>query len=186
VLIWIALQNAGVGPTLAGVIVAAAIPIDSADESKSLLHRTEHSLRPWVMFGVMPVFAFANAGVSFAGVGDYLLHPITLGIFIGLFHGKPIGITLFAVIGAKFLKMPLPGTLPQVAGVGLIAGVGFTMSLFIGALAFQDESLATPVRLGVYFGSVSAAIFGFILLALSLPKVGMVTDEEGQTEDFIV
>jgi NhaA family Na+:H+ antiporter len=170
VVLWVFMQQSGVSPTLAGVIVAAFVPLkDKAGASP--LHRAEEGLRPWVMFGVMPVFALANAGVPLAGAGAYLLHPITLGIGLGLAIGKPLGIAGFAWLGAKLLRARLPGTLPQVVGVACIAGIGFTMSLFIGALAFTDPALAAPVRLGVYAGSIASAVLGLALLSWALPKV---------------
>ena len=120
----------------------------------------------------MPVFAFANAGVSFAGAGEFLSHPITLGAALGLIIGKPIGIVAMSVLGARVMKSRPPGTVAQLLGVGCVAGIGFTMSLFIGALAFSDPQLATPVRLGVYGGSVVSAVLGLVILSMSLPRRG--------------
>lgn len=168
--LWVFMQQSGVSATIAGVIVAMCVPL--VDRSgQSPLHEAEHDFRPWVLYGVMPVFAFANAGVPLAGAGDYLTHPITLGAALGLALGKPIGITAMAVLGAWLMKARLPGTVPQVIGVACIAGIGFTMSLFVGALAFKDPALATPVRLGVYAGSIFSAVLGLILLARVLPQV---------------
>lgn len=168
--LWFALQHSGVNPTVGGVLAAAFIPMrDRAGASP--VHRAESGLRPWVLFGVMPVFALANAGVSFQdGFLATLSHPVALGVAAGLAIGKPLGITALTLIAARALRAPLPGTLPQIVGVGWIAGIGFTMSLFIGALAFADPALAAPVRAGVYVGSITAAIAGLALLAATLPQ----------------
>lgn len=183
--LWVFLQQSGISPTLAGVIAAASVPMRDQHD-RSPLHEAEHDLRPWVMFGVMPVFALANAGVPMAGAGDYLAHPITLGIALGLALGKPIGILVFAMMGMVILRAQLPGNTRQVFGVGCIAGIGFTMSLFIGALAFEDPAFATPVRLGVYAGSILAAIVGLAILALSLPKSAQdIGEGEDPTAPFI-
>jgi Na+:H+ antiporter, NhaA family len=168
--LWVFMQKSGVSPTIAGVVVAIFVPmVDKSGQSP--LHEAEHDFRPWVLFGVMPVFAFANAGVPLAGASNYLTHPITLGAALGLALGKPIGITIMTLVGAAVMKAGKPGTLMQILGVACIAGVGFTMSLFVGALAFKDPALATPVRLGVYAGSIFSAIVGLVILARALPKV---------------
>ena len=169
VIMWVFMHKSGVSATITGVLVAACVPMRDRHD-KSPLHEAEHDFRPWVLYGIMPVFAFANAGISFDGAGNYLLHPITLGVALGLIFGKPIGITLMALIGSKLMRASLPGTLGEVLGVACIAGVGFTMSLFIGALAFRDPALTTPVHLGVYAGSVIAAIIGLTILSRLLPK----------------
>lgn len=185
IVLWVFLQQSGISPTLAGVLAAAAVPMRDRHD-RSPLHEAEHDLRPWVMFGVMPVFALANAGVPLAGAGEYLTHPVTLGIAFGLALGKPIGILAFALLGIVILKSRLPGTIQQVLGVGCIAGIGFTMSLFIGALALVDPALATPVRLGVYAGSILAAVTGLAILTASLPKASEFPPEgEDPTAPFI-
>jgi NhaA family Na+:H+ antiporter len=154
---------------------------------KSPLHEAEHDFRPWVLFGIMPIFAFANAGVDLAGAEKYLTHPVTLGAGLGLVFGKPIGIALCAFIAAKLMRARLPGTLTQMVGVACLAGIGFTMSLFIGALAFKDPSLATPTRLGVYAGSVFSALLGLLTLAQALPPADKASDaaEDDETAPFI-
>lgn len=185
IILWVFLQQSGLSPTLAGVIAAAAVPMRDRHD-RSPLHEAEHDLRPWVMFGVMPVFALANAGVPLAGAGEYLAHPVTLGIAFGLALGKPIGILAFALLGIMILRSQLPGNIRQVFGVGCIAGIGFTMSLFIGALAFAEPALATPVRLGVYAGSILAAVAGLAILSGSLPKASQHDPEdEDPTAPFI-
>lgn len=186
ILLWVFMHQSGISATIAGVLIAACVPMRDRHD-KSPLHEAEHDFRPWVLFGIMPVFAFANAGISFDGAGAYLTHPITLGAGLGLILGKPIGITIMTLVGAKVMRSQMPGTFAQVLGVACIAGIGFTMSLFIGALAFKDPDLATPVRLGVYAGSVVSAILGLMLLARVLP--GTLSpdqlDDEDETLPFI-
>ncbi len=182
VVLWIFMQESGISSTIAGVIVAACVPLKSKSGG-SPLHQAEHAFRPWVLYGIMPVFAFANAGINLEGAGQYLTHPITLGAALGLAIGKPVGITLMTFVGAALLKAEKPGNLPQLIGVGCIAGVGFTMSLFVGALAYTDPALATPVRLGVYAGSIFSAVIGLTILARSLPKE--LSPDQIKTEDQI-
>jgi Na+:H+ antiporter, NhaA family len=169
IVLWVVMYRSGVSPTLAGVILAAFVPMRAKDGS-NLLHEAEHTFRPYVMFGVMPIFAFANAGVDLAGASEYFTHPITLGAALGLALGKPIGIAAMTWLGAAVLHATPPGNRLQIVGVGCIAGIGFTMSLFIGALAFSEPALATPVRLGVYAGSVISAALGLLILASTLPR----------------
>jgi NhaA family Na+:H+ antiporter len=169
IVLWVVMYRSGISPTIGGVIVAACVPLKDP-QGHSPLHEAEHLFRPWVLFGIMPVFAFANAGISLEGAGAYLTHPVTLGAALGLAVGKPLGIGLMTYIGALLMKAQRPGTWLQVVGVGCIAGVGFTMSLFVGALAFTDPALATPVRLGVYAGSIFSALLGLAILSKSLPR----------------
>ena len=186
IILWVFMHQSGVSATIAGVLVAACVPIRDRHD-KSPLHEAEHDLRPWVLFGIMPIFAFANAGINFSGAGAYLTHPITLGAALGLIFGKPIGITLMTWMGSKIMRAQMPGSFTQISGVACIAGIGFTMSLFIGALAFKDPSLATPVRLGVYAGSVLSAVLGLIILARVLPKTLTPDqlDDEDETAPFM-
>ena len=187
IIMWVFMHKSGVSATITGVLVAACVPMRDRHD-KSPLHEAEHDFRPWVLFGIMPVFAFANAGINLDGASNYLTHPITLGIAFGLILGKPIGITLMALLGSKIMRASLPGTLSQILGVACIAGVGFTMSLFIGALAFRDPLLTTAVSLGVYAGSVISAILGLTILARLLPKTLTPDqlDDEDETAPFIV
>jgi Na+:H+ antiporter, NhaA family len=182
VVLWIFMQQSGVSATLAGVVVAACVPLKDRNGA-SPLHAAEHDLRPWVLFGVMPIFAFANAGISLTGASQYLLHPITLGSGLGLAVGKPLGIALMTYAGAALLKTHKPGSGLQVLAVGCIAGVGFTMSLFVGALAFTDAELQTPVRLGVYAGSVFSALIGLIVLSVALPKQAIADSQASPAAD---
>jgi Na+:H+ antiporter, NhaA family len=170
-LIWVCVLKSGVHATLAGVVVALAIPLKSLGEGEpSPLEQLEESLHPWVAFAVLPLFAFANAGVSLEGVSlARLLEPIPLGIATGLFAGKTIGIfgaTWIAVMGGIAGK-PEGATWLQVLGVAMLGGIGFTMSLFIGMLAFPDPAQAASLRLGVLAGSLTSALAGYALLAAS-------------------
>jgi Na+:H+ antiporter, NhaA family len=169
-LLWAAMAKSGVSPTLAGVLTALAIPMTAPGGKKPLV-AAEHALKPYVQLGVMPIFALAIAGVPLAGVGaSDIFHPVALGIAAGLVIGKPLGISIFAWVGSKLLKQPAPATFTQMVGGGMIAGIGFTMALFVGALAFKDPALQTPVRFGVLGGSFISAVLGLIVLNLTLGK----------------
>jgi len=174
--LWLCVLNSGVHATLAGIILAFAIPIrDPRYTDISPLRHLEHKLHPWVAFGVLPIFAFANAGVSFAGVTvAEILSPITLGIASGLFFGKQIGIVGFSWLGIKLglAKKPHAATWTGIYGIGLIAGVGFTMSLFIGTLAFagQGEGYKAMVRVGVIAGSFLSGLLGYLILRFTQPR----------------
>ena len=166
--IWVCVLKSGVHATLAGVVVAMAIPLRSdRPDASSLLEELEHSLQPWVTFGVLPLFAFANAGVSLAGVTvAKMLDPLPLGIALGLCVGKTIGITgaVWVAVASGRSRLPDGSTWPQVMAVAVLGGIGFTMSLFIGMLAFPEPGFATPLRVGVLAGSVVSAAAGYILL----------------------
>jgi NhaA family Na+:H+ antiporter len=167
-IMWVCVLKSGVHATLAGVVLALAIPIRSTSEpSLSPLRTMEHALHPWVAFLIMPLFAFANAGVPLGGLGlADLLTPLTLGIASGLFLGKQIGVFVASRVAVAFGLADLPtGTnWLQLYGVGLLAGIGFTMSLFIGTLAFPDPGYATSVRIGVIAGSLLSGLTGFFVL----------------------
>ncbi len=173
VFIWVCVLKSGVHATLAGVVVALAIPLDGADETGvSPLERLEHDLAPWVLFGVMPLFAFANAGVSLSGMSlGSILEPIPLGVALGLLVGKTAGIfgAVWAADRWRIAPRPEGATWDQVLGVAMLGGIGFTMSLFIGMLAFPDPDYAAPLRLGVLVGSLLAATGGYLLLRFGLP-----------------
>jgi NhaA family Na+:H+ antiporter len=167
VALWLFVLKSGVNPTLAGVITALFVPMRSLDDTVHPLHDLVGKLKFGVIFLIMPVFAFANAGVPLGGLGlDAFLHPVTAGIALGLLIGKPIGITLFVVLAVKsgLARLPDGANSTQVVGVGFIAGIGFTMSLFIGALAYGDGALMNNVRLGVLTGSLFAALCGVAVL----------------------
>lgn len=167
---WAAMLKSGVHPTIAGVALGLLIPADSTPTRASLSKRLEHALHPWVAFGIMPLFAFANAGVRLGGVTvETILHPVTLGIAAGLFLGKQVGVAFAAWLMVRFLGARLPENTSWTAfyGVCLLAGIGFTMSLFIGTLAFgNNEILAFHTRLGVVSGSLVSALSGAALLVL--------------------
>jgi len=169
---WVCVLKSGVHATLAGVITALAIPLSEKD-GHSPARFLEHVLHPWVAFLILPAFAFANAGISFAGIGfAALLDRVTLGIALGLVVGKALGIwgsiRLAVAIGAA--RMPEGVTERQIWGLAVLCGIGFTMSLFIGGLAFDDQAHAVAVRLGVLTGSVVAAVTGYMLLRTGAPR----------------
>lgn len=167
-ILWFAVLKSGIHPTLAGVVTAMFIPLRCQSNPKySPLKHLEHSLHPWVAYLVLPLFAFANAGVSFEGMSfSDLINPITLGIAGGLVIGKQIGIfaTLFAVVGLRLSPKPKNADWVQIYAMSLLCGIGFTMSLFIGELAFNTRDQAAAVRMGVIMGSVVSAIGGYLLL----------------------
>ena len=145
-----------------------AIPlIKPQGSSHTLLEDLEHGLHRWVAFGILPLFAFANAGVSFAGISlESFVEPVTLGISLGLFIGKQIGVfgLLWVAITLGLAAMPKGVNWMQLYGVSLLTGIGFTMSLFIGSLAFEHSDFDAPIRLGVIVGSLLSAVVGFALL----------------------
>ena len=174
IVMWVFVLKSGVHATLAGVLIALTIPLKSKNEDEALLYKMEHGLHPWVAFLILPIFAFANAGVNFTGIGiDDLLQPLTLGIAVGLFLGKQIGVFLATWIGVKsgIARLPENVTWRHVYGVACLTGVGFTMSLFIGSLAFEAADEMNAVRLGVVLGSILSGLFGYVLLKSASPKI---------------
>lgn len=169
--LWICVLKSGVHATLAGVITAFAIPLAPRNENgTSMLERLEHDLHPWVAFGILPLFAFANAGVSFAGIGlDSFVEPVKLGVSLGLFLGKQVGVfaMLWLCIKLSLAPMPEQASWRHLYGISLLCGIGFTMSLFIGSLAFEHASFAAPIRLGVLTGSIVCACLGYLVLRWS-------------------
>jgi NhaA family Na+:H+ antiporter len=161
--------KSGVHATLAGVAVGLAVPMTRHD-GESLLERTEHALKPWVTYAIVPAFALANANVSLRGLSlSSLTGSIPLGIIAGLFLGKQLGVFLFSLGAIKIGLAEAPGrtTLAQLYGAAILTGIGFTMSLFIGTLAFDDETIMVQVRLGVLIASLlsgvaAAAILSFV------------------------
>lgn len=168
VLLWVTVLKSGVHATLAGVALALMIPLRAETKAgESPLRRLEHVLHPWVAFLIMPLFAFANSGVSLRGLSlDHLMSPIPIGIAAGLFLGKQIGVFSFSWIACRvgIAEMPSGVSLRQFYGVALLTGVGFTMSLFIGTLAFDSSELTNFVRLGVLTGSIASAVAGYLVL----------------------
>ncbi|MCP4046912.1 MAG: Na+/H+ antiporter NhaA [Gammaproteobacteria bacterium] len=179
IFIWLFVLKSGVHATLAGIVVAAFIPLKANDDHSPSRH-LEHILHPWVAYGVLPIFAFANAGVSFAGVSsDAVLGTVSTGIVLGLFLGKQVGVfgmTALAV-GLGIAKKPEGASWAMLYGIALLCGVGFTMSLFIGSLAFEHGgfSQGAALRIGVISGSVASAFCGWLVLHLSLPKAQAMT-----------
>jgi NhaA family Na+:H+ antiporter len=169
VFIWVCVLKSGVHATLAGVVVAVAIPLTGGGpDQPSLLERVEERLHPWVAFGVLPLFALANAGLSLRGLSPaQLLAPVPLGIALGLLVGKPLGIVGAAWLAVRsgLARGPEGASWGQIVGVGFLGGIGFTMSLFVGMLAFPDPGHAVQVRLGVLAGSLMSALAGYLLLA---------------------
>lgn len=174
IFIWVCVLKSGVHATLAGVIVGFAIPLGRGEsEDQGLLQRAEHGLHPWVAFGVLPLFAFANAGVSLSGfTPSKLAESVPLGIALGLMIGKPLGITGAVWLAVRYGMVRLPEGVGwvQILGVGAIAGIGFTMSLFIGTLAFPDGDRAADIRLGVILGSLVSALAGYLILSQTSGK----------------
>jgi NhaA family Na+:H+ antiporter len=177
VFIWMCVLKSGVHATLAGVVVAVAIPIGAAPGTKAageatLIEQLEEALHPWVAFAILPLFAFANAGVSLQGVSlAKLAEPVPLGIALGLFLGKPLGIfgATWLAVAARLAPRLQGASWAQVLGVGMLGGIGFTMSLFIGMLAFTEPAHAAQLRLGVLSGSLASALVGFVVLRFSAP-----------------
>ena len=170
--LWVCVLKSGVHATLAGVVLALAIPLRGAEDGQSPLERMEHALHPWVAFMVMPVFAFANAGVSLAGLSvDDLLAPLPLGIAGGLFLGKQAGVfvTTWLGVATGLAQRPAGASWLQLYGASLLAGVGFTMSLFIGTLAFEAPEYASAVRVGVLSGSLLCGLLGFLVMRFAPP-----------------
>jgi NhaA family Na+:H+ antiporter len=179
-LLWYAILLSGVHATVAGVLAAAVMPLRRTPGApaarESILHRLEHGLAPWVAFVIVPLFGFANAGVPLAGLDPaILLSPLPLGIALGLVAGKQIGIFGAVRLAVAFgiAGRPRGATWLQVYGVAMLCGIGFTMSLFIGGLAFPGRpDLAEQARLGTLAGSLLSALAGYILLRLAPIRAG--------------
>jgi len=179
ILMWAFVLKSGVHATLAGVAAAMCVPMVARGQSRPL-ERMEHALHPWVAFLVIPIFGFANAGVTLIGLEPTaLLEPLPLGIALGLLVGKQIGIFGFAWLAVKagLAKLPEEVNWPQIHALSLLAAIGFTMSLFIGNLAFADPALVDAVKLGVLSGSTVAALAGYFLLRSALPQRPAIPDE---------
>ncbi|MBW5407983.1 Na+/H+ antiporter NhaA [Morganella morganii] len=174
-ILWVCILKSGVHATLAGVIVGFLIPLRNKEGDHSPSEELEHVLHPWVAFLILPLFAFANAGVSVQGISfDALMGTLPLGILLGLFIGKPLGIFTACLISVKlgFAKLPERITLNHIFAVSVLCGIGFTMSIFIAGLAFTGlpEAFNTYSKLGILIGSTMAAVIGLFLLHSVLPK----------------
>jgi NhaA family Na+:H+ antiporter len=175
--LWVCVLKSGVHATLAGVVVGLAIPLRASDGS-SPLGSFEHDLHPWVAFGILPAFAFANAGVRLTDIAPAaLLDPVQLGIALGLFLGKQIGIAgaVWMAIRCGLGALPEGADWREIYGLALLGGIGFTMSLFIGTLAFPAEDYEVDIRVAVLLASLSSAICGYLVLRAGQPKSTVTT-----------
>ncbi|MCI5060882.1 MAG: Na+/H+ antiporter NhaA [Alphaproteobacteria bacterium] len=167
IFMWVCVLKSGVHATLAGVVLAFCIPMRTDNPKECPVKELEHALHPWVYFMIMPLFAFANAGLY---LGDFtfetLLNPVPLGIIGGLFIGKQLGVFSFIWLGAKLKLCEKPNTVswPHIYGLALLTGIGFTMSLFIGTLAYGNDPIIAQVRLGILVASLLSALCGFLVL----------------------
>ncbi|MGX7953343.1 Na+/H+ antiporter NhaA [Tsuneonella sp. HG249] len=189
--LWYAVLLSGVHATVAGVLAAFAIPIVRTpglpDAADSPLHKLEHALDAPVAYFIVPLFGFANAGVSLAGVGlADLAAPVPLGIAAGLFFGKQVGIfsAVWLAVRLGFAAKPRAATWLQIYGVAVLCGIGFTMSLFIGGLAFAEPSIVEDAKLGTLGGSVLAAVTGYLLLRLAPSHPDHLAEETAQTGEI--
>ena len=171
---WFFTYKSGIHATIAGVLLASTIPHRLKERDFSLLLKIEHAISPYVAFMIMPLFAFANAGVSLEGLTlSSLMAPVPLGILCGLFFGKQIGVLLFSYLSVKFkfADMPNNSNWMSIYGVSILTGIGFTMSLFVGNLAFIDNTqYIDGVKIGVLSGSLLSTIFGYFILFISAKK----------------
>ena len=175
--LWVFVLRSGIHATVAGVLLSAFVPIrprpDATEDDTAPLHRLEHGLNPWVSFLIVPLFGFANAGVTLIGLPTAaLVHPVTLGVALGLFLGKQLGVFLSMrlAVAAGIAARPSGARWSQVYGVAVLCGIGFTMSLFIGGLAFGDGLHETETKLGVLAGSLLSRVAGASLLAITLRR----------------
>jgi NhaA family Na+:H+ antiporter len=192
--LWFAVLLSGVHATVAGVMAAMMIPIirtpGRPDSPESPLHRLEHAIAPWVAFAIVPLFGFANAGVDLAGIGiDEMFAPLPLGIAAGLFFGKQIGIfaAVWLCVRFGFARKLRGATWLQIYAVAALCGIGFTMSLFIGALAFPgDAELIEEAKIGVLLGSLASAITGYLILRFAKPALDHGREELRQDGEITV
>ena len=171
---WFFTYKSGIHATIAGVLLATSIPHRVKDKGYSLLIKLEHAISPYVAFIIMPIFAFANAGVSLEGLSLLsLLQPVPLGILLGLFVGKQVGVMIFSFFAIKFgvAQMPNNSNWASLYGVSVLTGIGFTMSLFVGNLAFAENTqYIDGVKIGVLAGSLLSTLFGYFILLFSSKK----------------
>ena len=174
IVMWDFTHQSGIHATIAGVLLATTIPHRKKPKEFSLLIKIEHAISPYVAFGIMPLFAFANAGVSLEGLSlSSFISKVPLGILLGLFLGKQFGVFIFSYLSIKFklAQMPSKANWINFYGVGVLTGIGFTMSLFVGNLAFIDNmSYMDGVKIGVLGGSLLSTLFGYFLILLSPKK----------------
>ncbi len=174
ILLWHFTHESGIHSTISGVLLACTIPHRKKEKDFSLLIKLEHAISPYVAFGIMPLFAFANAGVSLDGISfSSLLLPVPLGILLGLFIGKQLGVFLFSYVSIKlgFAQMPNNSNWIELYGVGILTGIGFTMILFVGNLAFiENTQYIDGVKLGVLSGSLLSTLSGYFLILATSKK----------------
>ena len=174
IFLWDFTHQSGIHATIAGVLLALTIPHNVKNEKQSMLLKLEHGLSPYVAFGIMPIFAFANAGVSLEGLTfATLLNPVPLGIVLGLFFGKQIGVFLLSYMSIyfKFADKPNNSNWMSLYAVSILTGIGFTMSLFVGNLAFANNlEFSDGVKIGVLTGSLLSTLFGYFLLLIFSKK----------------
>ena len=186
VVLWYCVLNTGIHATIAGVIAALVIPMKRKD-GNSMLEKLEHGLAPWSAYLIVPVFGFANAGVSFAGLTvQNLFDPLPIAIAAGLVVGKQLGIFSSIVIAEKigFAPRPANASWQEVYGISVLCGIGFTMSLFIGLLAFEgNQLLIDEAKIGILSGSAISAILGYIVLRLSTKHPDSISDDRGNQPD---
>jgi NhaA family Na+:H+ antiporter len=185
-ILWVLVLASGVHATIAGVLAALTVPLGRG-EPKSPLKQLEHAIHPWVMFGVVPLFGFASAGVHLTGGVDVLLAPLPLAILLGLFVGKQLGIfgAVWLAVKAGLAEKPKGTRWRQIYGASILCGIGFTMSLFIGALAFPGNAeLIDEAKIGILAGSILSAIAGFALLRLTSTVNSDPEDDREATELF--
>ena len=174
VVMWDFTHQSGIHATIAGVLLATTIPHRKKPKEFSLLIKIEHAISPYVAFGIMPLFAFANAGVSLEGLSlSSFMSKVPLGILLGLFLGKQFGVFIFSYLSIKFKLAQMPSNANWISfyGVGVLTGIGFTMSLFVGNLAFvENMNYMDGVKIGVLGGSLLSTLFGYFLILLSPKK----------------
>jgi NhaA family Na+:H+ antiporter len=182
VVLWYCVLNTGIHATIAGVVAALTIP-HNRNDGNSMLEKLEHNLAPWSAYLIVPIFGFANAGVSLAGLGaEALLDPLPVAIAAGLVIGKQLGIfsTVWLADRTGFAKRPVNANWPEIWGVSILCGIGFTMSLFIGGLAFPNQPvLVEEAKIGILTGSAISAVLGFVILRLTTRHPAEECDDQG-------
>jgi NhaA family Na+:H+ antiporter len=184
-LLWLAMLASGIHATIAGVLAALTVPLGRG-EAYSPLKRLEHRIHPWVMFGVMPLFGLASAGVKIGGI-QALFQPVPLAIVAGLFLGKQLGVfgAIWLAVRSGLAERPQGTSWAQLYGASLLCGIGFTMSLFIGALAFPgDQASIDAAKLGTLAGSLMAGVSGWAVLRFSTPATCAPSDRDEALEIF--
>ena len=182
IFVWVCVLKSGVHATLAGFAVALAIPLSDARSDRSPLKDLEHALHPWVAYAILPIFAFANAGISLSGIDQTVFFgSVSLGIAAGLFIGKQLGVfgTVWLLVKLGLARLPQGANWASVYGVSVLTGIGFTMSFFIGSLAFErgDLEQMAATRIGVLAGSILSAVVGYVVLRFTASESGDATIE---------